>query len=92
MKLNQALLSFRGNAESALLTTAMHYAVTGTIDLKQMDVDALAMGVFALVSQLEAERPGISSQHGYAKITDLQAFGLALENAAQATKPSGLIG
>jgi hypothetical protein len=90
MDLTKALIAFRGNAESALLTTALHYAVIGKIDLKDMDKEAVAMGVFALVAQLEKEKPGTAERYGWASIEELEAFKDSITGASKAVPPIGL--
>lgn len=92
MQLNQALLDFNGNAETLALITALHYVTAGKVDIKHIDNEGMAIAVFDLINQLEAEHPGITGRYGYAKIADLQAFGAAIGAASQATKPAGLIG
>ncbi len=91
MNLAALLPQFKGNAETLLLTSALHYATAGKVDVAHMDADAAAIGICTLLGQLEAEHPGIAERYGWARIADLQAFGAAIGNASQATKPSGLL-
>lgn len=91
MNLAALLNGFKGNAETALLTTALHYAQAGKVDTKTLDGDATGAGLFALADQLEAAHPGTAEKYGWARISDLKDFSAAIDNASQATKPSGLL-
>ncbi len=54
------------------------------------DLDALALALFALATQLEQEHPGIAEKYGWARIDDLQALARMLSGAREATAPDGL--
>lgn len=62
MNLSALLPQFKGNAETALLASALHFAAAGKVDTKHMDAEAMAVGLFALVKQLETEHPGIAER------------------------------
>lgn len=90
MNLKSLLPQLQTNAETLLLSTALHYAVAGKIDTKHIDADALAIALFTLAAQLEKEHPGIAEKYGWAELSDLQAFNQAITDAGKATPPSGL--
>lgn len=90
MNLSQLLPSLATNAETALLGVALHSATTGKIDLKHLDVDAMAISIFSLASQVEREHPGTAEKYGWAQISDLQQFQNAIGQASAATPPAGL--
>lgn len=54
------------------------------------DLDAFAIALFALATQLEREYPGTAGKYGWARIDDLRAFAKLLGDAYQATPPDGL--
>lgn len=80
----------RANAETMLLSTALRSVTTGKINLKAMDVEAVAVAVFALLDQLDQADSSLAGRFGWAKLADVEAFTTALANAAQATAPDGL--
>jgi hypothetical protein len=90
MNFGGLLNGFKGNAETLLFSTAMHFFTTGKVDLKHLDVEPLAVAASGLLSQLEAEDPGIAAKYGWVRVSDAAALGEALNAANQAYPPSGL--
>jgi len=90
MNLKQLLPNVAANAETLLLSVALQHATTGSVDLKHADADAMAIALFALVSQLETEHPGIAAKYGWVRLSDLQGVGANINAALQATPPAGL--
>ncbi|GEM_PF-1719678 len=90
MNLQGVLSGFEGNAATLMLGAAMHYAQAGHVDTKHLDADAMAIGLTALLSQVEAEHPGIAEKYGWVEINNEAALARVLSNASGATAPSGL--
>ena len=72
MNLKALFPSLTANAETLLLSTALHYATAGKVTFSGMDADAMAIGLFSVISQLEAEHPGISAKYGWQRSNALQ--------------------
>lgn len=90
MNLQGLLTQFEGNAATLMMGAAMHYATAGHVDTKHLDADALAIGATGMLSQVEAEHPGIAAKYGWVKIDDAVGLSKALNAAMGATPPSGL--
>ena len=69
MNIKALLPTLTSNAETLLLSTALHYASVGKITLTGLDADAAAIGLFAVINQLEAEHPGIAAKYGWQRST-----------------------
>lgn len=90
MNFQGLLTQFRGNAETLLLGTALHYVQSGKADITHLDADAAALSLSSALQQLEAEHPGISAKYGWVRIDDAAALSNALTKAMLATPPAGL--
>lgn len=91
MNFSGLLNGFKGNAETLMFSTAMHFFTTGKVDTRYLDTEPLALASAGLMSQLEMEHPGIAAKYGWVKIDDATALADALQAAQQASPPSGLI-
>lgn len=90
MNLTGVLNQFGGNAATFMMGAALHYAEQGHVDTKHLDADGLAIGLTALLAQVEAEHPGIAAKYGWVQINDAVGLSNALTAAMGATPPKGL--
>lgn len=90
MDLRNILPRIETNTTTLLLSSALHYATTGTIDFKHIDADGMAIAMFAVIAQLEKEHPGICEKYGWTQLDKLTSTENAIANAVQATPPPGL--
>jgi hypothetical protein len=90
MNLNGLLSQFQGNAATLMMGAALHYATAGHVDTKHLDAESLAIGLTALLAQIDSEHPGLAAKYGWCRLSDVQAMGSAINAAEQATPPVGL--
>ena len=90
MNLSGLLGQFEGNAATLMMGAALHYAQAGHVDTKHLDAEGLAIGLTALLAQIDAEHPGLAAKYGWCRVADIQATGSAINAAMQATPPAGL--
>ncbi|MBC7971534.1 MAG: hypothetical protein H7Z11_15670, partial [Verrucomicrobia bacterium] len=62
----------QANAETMLLGKALHFVATGKVNVKDMDVQAVAVAIFALVDQLDQADPALAGRFGWAKLADVE--------------------
>jgi PBP1b-binding outer membrane lipoprotein LpoB len=56
------------NAETMLLTSALSLTTGAKLNLQHLDGDAMAIALFAVATQLEAEHPGLAEKYGWQRV------------------------
>ena len=90
MNWRNLLPRFGSGAKNLALETAIGAAITGKVNVKNLDDEALAIAIFSLADQIHARHPGLAEKYGWARIEEVQLFTRTLLGASQATKPDGL--
>ncbi len=93
MNLKALLPHIQTNFETVLLSTGLQAVATGKLDVKNLDVDAMATCLSTVALQLETEHPGIMEKFGWVRLDQLKDAGSQAASAAIAaqTPPSGLM-
>lgn len=91
MNINSAIGQFEGNAATLMMGAALHYATAGHVNTQHLDAEATVAGLAAMLSQAEAEHPGLAAKYGWVKIDDAAALSNALTKAMGATMPGDLL-